>query len=299
MIGVGLFGPLSGLVASLSLGESADKSEQEKTEILTELRAFRAEVAELRRGVGFPARGSDRAENLPPAPLSPHPVVSRTCSFPPFFGIFLFPPSLHLSPPLSFSAPLTLMPETRCPWPTKPLDLAYHDTEWGVPHHDDRALFELITLEGAQAGRSWSTILAKRENYRRAFDDFDVAKIARYDAKKVAALLADAGIVRHRLKIAATIGNAQAFLAVQKEFGSFDRYLWGFVPDRRPRVNRRRTSADVPTRTAESDALSKDLAQRGFKFVGTTIIYAFMQATGMVNDHLVTCTCHARCAKLK
>lgn len=299
MIGVGLFGPLSGLVASLSLGESADKSEQEKTEILTELRAFRAEVAELRRGVGFPARGSDRAENLPPAPLSPHPVVSRTCSFPPFFGIFLFPPSLHLSPPLSFSAPLTLMPETRCPWPTKPLDLAYHDTEWGVPHHDDRALFELITLEGAQAGLSWSTILAKRENYRRAFDDFDVAKIARYDAKKVAALLADAGIVRHRLKIAATIGNAQAFLAVQKEFGSFDRYLWGFVPDRRPRVNRRRTSADVPTRTAESDALSKDLAQRGFKFVGTTIIYAFMQATGMVNDHLVTCTCHARCAKLK
>lgn len=191
------------------------------------------------------------------------------------------------------------MPETRCPWPTKPLDLAYHDTEWGVPHHDDRALFELITLEGAQAGLSWSTILAKRENYRRAFDDFDVAKIARYDAKKVAALLADAGIVRHRLKIAATIGNAQAFLAVQKEFGSFDRYLWGFVPDRRPRVNRRRTSADVPTRTAESDALSKDLAQRGFKFVGTTIIYAFMQATGMVNDHLVNCTCHARCAKLK
>ena len=298
MIGVGLFGPLSGLVASLSLGESADKIEQEKTEILTELRAFRAEVAELRRGVGFPARGSHRAENRPPAPLSPQPAVSRTCSFPPF-GIFLFPPSLHLSPPLSFSAPLTLMPETRCPWPTKPLDLAYHDAEWGVPHHDDRALFELITLEGAQAGLSWSTILAKRENYRRAFDDFDVAKIARYDAKKVAALLADAGIVRHRLKIAATIGNAQAFLAVQKEFGSFDRYLWGFVPDRRPLVNRRRTSADVPTRTAESDALSKDLAQRGFKFVGTTIIYAFMQATGMVNDHLVTCTCHARCAKLK
>ena len=298
MIGVGLFGPLSGLVASLSLGESADKSEQEKTEILTELRAFRAEVAELRRGVGFPARGSDRAENRPPAPLSPHPVASRTCSSPPFSNLSLSAFSSSFAASL-LSAPLTLMPETRCPWPTKPLDLAYHDTEWGVPHHDDRALFELITLEGAQAGLSWSTILAKRENYRRAFDDFDVAKIARYDAKKVAALLADAGIVRHRLKIAATIGNAQAFLAVQKEFGSFDRYLWGFVPDRRPRVNRRRTSADVPTRTAESDALSKDLAQRGFKFVGTTIIYAFMQATGMVNDHLVTCTCHARCAKLK
>jgi DNA-3-methyladenine glycosylase I len=298
VIGGGLFGPLSGLVASLSLGESADKSEQAKTEILTALRALRAEVTGLRRGPVFPARGSDRAENLPPTPLSPHPVVSRTCSFPPF-RIFLFPPSLNFSPPLSFSAPPTLMPENRCPWPTKPLDIAYHDTEWGVPHHDDRALFELITLEGAQAGLSWSTILAKRENYRRAFDDFDVAKIARYDAKKVAALLADAGIVRHRLKIAATIGNAKAFLAVQTEFGSFDRYLWGFVPDRRPIVNRRRTSADVPTRTAESDALAKDLAQRGFKFVGTTIIYAFLQATGLVNDHLVTCACHARCAKLK
>ena len=191
------------------------------------------------------------------------------------------------------------MPATRCPWPTKPLDIAYHDTEWGVPHHDDRALFELITLEGAQAGLSWSTVLAKRKHYRRAFDHFDVEKIARYDAAKVAALLADSGIVRNRLKIAATIGNAKALLAVQKEFGSFDRYLWGFVPERRPIVNRRRTSKDVPTRTAESDALSKDLLARGFKFVGTTIIYAFMQATGMVNDHLITCACHARCAQRK
>ena len=194
---------------------------------------------------------------------------------------------------------MSSMSSPRCPWPTKPLDVAYHDTEWGVPHHDDRALFELITLEGAQAGLSWSTILAKRENYRRAFDHFDVAKIARYDAKKVTALLADAGIVRHRLKIAATIGNAKAFLAVQKEFGSFDGYLWGFIPGRRPLVNRRRTMKDVPTRTPESDALSKDLLARGFKFVGTTIVYAFMQASGMVNDHLVTCACHARCAQLK
>jgi len=209
------------------------------------------------------------------------------------------PLSLSLSPPLSFSLSLPPMPVTRCPWPTKPLDIAYHDTEWGVPHHDDRDLFELLILEGAQAGLSWSTILAKRENYRRAFDHFDAAKIARYDAKKIAALLADAGIVRNRLKIAATIGNARAFLAVQKEFGSFDRYLWGFVPDRRPIVNRRRTSADVPTHTPESDALSKDLLARGFKFVGTTIIYAFMQATGMVNDHLVTCARHAPCAQLR
>ena len=182
----------------------------------------------------------------------------------------------------------------RCPWPTKPLYIAYHDTEWGVPLHDDRALFELLTLEGAQAGLSWSTILAKRENYRRAFDHFDVTKIARYDARKTAALLADAGIVRNRLKIAATIQNAKAFLAVQREFGSFDRYLWSFVGGR-PIVNRRRSMRDVPARTSESDALSRDLLKRGFKFVGTTICYAFMQASGMVNDHLVTCPRHAAC----
>jgi DNA-3-methyladenine glycosylase I len=186
----------------------------------------------------------------------------------------------------------------RCPWPTKPLDIAYHDTEWGVPQHDDRALFELLILEGAQAGLSWSTILAKRENYRRAFDQFDAPKISRYGAKKTAALLADAGIVRNRLKIAATIGNAKAFLAVQKEFGSFDRYLWQFVGGR-PLVNRRRAMKEVPARTPESDAMSKDLLARGFKFVGTTICYAFMQATGMVNDHLVTCPRHRVCARLK
>ena len=186
----------------------------------------------------------------------------------------------------------------RCPWPKTELDVAYHDEEWGVPLHDDRALFELLILEGAQAGLSWSTILKKRENYRRAFDRFDARKIARYDERKVAALLADAGIVRNRLKIAATITNARAFLAVQKEYGSFDRYLWSFVGGK-PILNHRRAMQDVPARTAESDALSKDLLKRGFKFVGSTIIYAFMQATGMVNDHLVTCPRHRACARLK
>jgi DNA-3-methyladenine glycosylase I len=185
-----------------------------------------------------------------------------------------------------------------CPWAKTPLDLAYHDAEWGVPLHDDRALFELLILEGAQAGLSWNTILKKRENYRRAFDGFDVAKIARYDDRKAAALLADPGIVRNRLKIAATIRNAQAFLAVQKEFSSFDRYLWAFVGNK-PINNRRRTFANAPTRTPESDALSKDLLARGFKFVGSTICHAFMQASGMVNDHLVTCPRHRVCAKLR
>lgn len=187
---------------------------------------------------------------------------------------------------------------SRCPWPTKPLDIAYHDTEWGVPLHDDRAFFELLTLEGAQAGLSWSIVLAKRDSYRRAFDNFDVEKVARYGARKGAALLEDPGIVRNRLKVAATIANAQAFLRVQKEFGSFDRYVWSFVGGR-PLVNRRRAMQEVPARTPESDALSRDLLQRGFKFVGSTICYAFMQASGMVNDHLVTCARHRVCSKLK
>ncbi|HVS53509.1 MAG TPA: DNA-3-methyladenine glycosylase I [Opitutaceae bacterium] len=186
----------------------------------------------------------------------------------------------------------------RCSWPKTPLDIAYHDIEWGVPLHDDRALFELLILEGAQAGLSWSTILAKRENYRRAFDRFDAKKIARYDARKVASQPADAGIVRNRLKIAATIRNAQAFLAIQQEFGSFDRYLWSFVGGR-PIVNRRRAGQPPTVRTRESDALSEDLLARGFKFVGSTICYAFMQASGMVNDHVVTCPRHAACASLK
>ena len=185
---------------------------------------------------------------------------------------------------------------TRCHWAQAEPNISYHDTEWGVPLHDDRKLFELIILEGAQAGLSWTTILNKRENYRKAFDNFDAKKIARYGPRKVASLMADAGIVRNRLKIAATIRNAHAFLALQKEFGSFDAYLWKFVGGR-PIVNQRRSMKEVPARTPESDALSKDLLAHGFKFVGSTICYAFMQATGMVNDHLVTCPRYAACAK--
>ncbi len=182
----------------------------------------------------------------------------------------------------------------RCAWPKTELDITYHDREWGVPVHDDRKLFELLILEGAQAGLSWSTILKKRENYRQAFDRFDARKMARYDARKVKRLLADPGIVRNRLKIAAAIQNAKAFLAVQAEFGSFDAYLWRFV-NGRPIQNRRRSLNDIPPRTPESDAMSKDLLRRGFKFVGSTICYAFMQAVGMVNDHTVDCFRHKQC----
>jgi DNA-3-methyladenine glycosylase I len=180
----------------------------------------------------------------------------------------------------------------RCPWATTEPAIAYHDEEWGVPVHDDRLLFEFLILEGAQAGLSWSTILKKRENYRKAFDGFRAEKIARYGAREVRRLLADAGIVRNRLKIAATIQNAKAFLAVRKELGSFDAYLWSFVGGK-PKQNRWRRMSDVPARTAESDAMSRDLLRRGFKFAGSTICYALMQATGMVNDHLVSCSRHA------
>ena len=179
----------------------------------------------------------------------------------------------------------------RCPWATSEPAIAYHDEEWGVPVHDDRMLFEFLILEGAQAGLSWMTILKKRENYRKAFDGFRAEKIAHYDARKVKVLLHDEGIVRNRLKIAATIQNAKAFLAVRKEFGDFNAYLWGFVGGK-PIQNRWRTMGDVPARTVESDSMSHDLLRRGFKFVGSTICYALMQATGMVNDHLVTCPRH-------
>lgn len=184
-----------------------------------------------------------------------------------------------------------------CPWARTPLDLAYHDTEWGVPQHDDRALFELLILEGAQAGLSWSTILAKRENYRRAFDGFDPVKIARYQPAKLAKLLRDPGIVRNRLKIAGAVRNAKAFLAVQHEFGSFDRYIWQFVGGK-PIVNHRADDERPRVTTPASDAMSRDLKKRGFTFVGSTICYAFMQASGMVNDHLASCPRHAPCAKL-
>jgi len=180
----------------------------------------------------------------------------------------------------------TLKP--RCQWANTELSIVYHDTEWGVPCHDDRALFELLILEGAQAGLSWSTILNKRTGYRRAFDNFDPRRVARYDSRKVKQLLANPEIVRNRLKIAASIRNAEAYLEVQKEFGSFDAYVWRFVGNR-PVQNARRALGEVPARTPESDAMSKDLATRGFKFVGSTICYAFMQATGMVNDHVVGC----------
>ena len=177
----------------------------------------------------------------------------------------------------------------RCSWLTSDrLYTEYHDHEWGVPLHDDRALFEMLILEGAQAGLSWITILKKRESYRKAFDRFDAEKIARYDARKKRQLLANAGIVRNRLKIDAAISNARVFLAVQEEFGSFDSYIWQFVGGKQ-RHNRWKSLKDLPPKTAESDAMSKDLKRRGFRFVGSTICYAFMQAVGMVNDHTMSC----------
>ena len=180
----------------------------------------------------------------------------------------------------------------RCAWAKSDVAIRHHDDEWGVPLHDDRRLFEFLILEGAQAGLSWNTILKKRENYRKAFDGFRSEKIARYGKRDVQRLLQNEGIVRNRLKIAAAIENAKSFLVVKKEFGSFDAYLWSFVGGN-PIQNRWRTLADVPARTGESDAMSRDLLRRGFKFIGSTICYAFMQATGMVNDHLVTCARHA------
>ncbi len=175
----------------------------------------------------------------------------------------------------------------RCSWPQTELDIEYHDTEWGVPVHDDRRLFELLTLEGAQAGLSWSIVLRKRSSYRQAFAEFDPAQVARFTSARVNRLMKDPGIVRHRQKIESTTTNAKAFLEVQREFGSFDDYVWQFVNG--APLNGKRRGSDVPASTAESDALSKDLKKRGFSFVGSTICYAFMQAVGMVNDHVVTC----------
>jgi DNA-3-methyladenine glycosylase I len=178
--------------------------------------------------------------------------------------------------------------KTRCPWSRGELYDAYHDREWGVPQHDDRVLFEFLILEGAQAGLSWLTILQKRANYRKAFAGWDPKKVAKFDARKIASLLNDPGIVRNRLKINSAVINARAFLAVQKEFGSFDRYIWSFV-NGRPIDQKRKSMKHIPPRTEISDAMSKDLRRRGFKFVGSTICYAFMQAVGMVNDHVVEC----------
>jgi len=176
----------------------------------------------------------------------------------------------------------------RCAWANNELAMRYHDEEWGVPAHDDRKLFEFLILEGAQAGLSWNTILAKRENYRKVFDGFDPERVARYDHRKIQQLLRDPGIVRNKLKVNAAIENAKAFLRVQEEFGSFDRYIWQFVGGK-PKVNKWKSLRQVPARTAESDAMSKNRKRRGFRFVGSTICYAFTQAVGMVNDHLVGC----------
>jgi DNA-3-methyladenine glycosylase I len=180
---------------------------------------------------------------------------------------------------------------SRCDWAKNDLAIHYHDAEWGVPQRDDRKLFEFLILEGAQAGLSWDTILRKRENYRKAFDNFDVEKVARYDAKKCAELLQNGGIVRNRLKIASAVQNAQSFLKIRDEFGSFDAYIWRFV-DGKPIVNSWKTLSEIPVKTSVSDAMSKDLRKRGFNFVGSTIMYAFMQACGLVNDHLVSCFRH-------
>ncbi len=190
------------------------------------------------------------------------------------------------------------MSEQRCDWAgSDPLYVAYHDQEWGVPLHDDRALFEFLVLEGAQAGLSWLTILRKRENYRRAFAGFDPARVARFDKRRIERLLQDPGIVRNRQKVEAAVANARAYLAVQKEFGTFDAYVWGFV-NGQPQQNRWRKLQDLPAKTPVSEAMSRDLVQRGFRFVGPTICYAHMQATGMVNDHLLHCFRHAAVAAL-
>ncbi len=190
----------------------------------------------------------------------------------------------------TFSNENVMCNKRRCSWTAcnNPLMIEYHDKEWGVPVHDDRTLFEFLILEGAQAGLSWQTVLNKRENYRRAFDDFHPYKIAHYGKEDVNRLLTDSGIIRNRLKIASTIQNAKAFLKIQKEFGTFDAYIWQFV-DGRPINHKIKTIKDIPTNTKESDTMSKDLLKRGFKFVGSTICYAFMQAVGMVNDHEIKC----------
>ena len=197
------------------------------------------------------------------------------------------------------SKEMKLKTRTRCAWVEgrDGLYIDYHDREWGVPVHDDRRQFEFLILEGAQAGLSWATILNKRESYRRAFAGFDAAKVARFDARKIRTLLRDPGIVRNRLKIASAVSNARAFLAVREEFGTFDRYIWSFVAGK-PIQTRRQSMRDIPATSPESDALSKDLKRRGFKFVGSTIVYAHMQATGMVNDHVVACFRRRECAAL-
>jgi len=196
----------------------------------------------------------------------------------------------------SATAPARARTRIRCSWPSSPISIAYHDREWGVPLKDDRKLFEFLVLDAAQAGLSWEIILRKREGFRAAFDDFNAEKIARYNDKKIKELLADPGIIRNRLKIESAINNASAFLAVQKECGTFARYIWQFV-EGKPKINARRSLKDIPATSPESDAMSKALKKRGFRFVGSTICYAFMQAAGMVNDHSIDCFRHAELAR--
>lgn len=196
----------------------------------------------------------------------------------------------------SATAPARARTRIRCAWPSSPISIAYHDREWGVPLKDDRKLFEFLVLDAAQAGLSWEIILRKREGFRAAFDNFDPEKIARYDDKKIKTLLGDERIIRNRLKIESAISNARAFLAVQKECGSFAGYIWQFV-EGKPKINARRSLKDIPATSAESDAMSKALKKRGFRFVGSTICYAFMQAAGMVNDHSIDCFRHAELAR--
>jgi DNA-3-methyladenine glycosylase I len=196
----------------------------------------------------------------------------------------------------STTAPARASTRVRCAWPSSPISIAYHDREWGVPLKDDRKLFEFLVLDAAQAGLSWEIILRKREGFRAAFDNFDPAKIARYDEKKIKELLGDERIIRNRLKIESAISNARAFLAVQKECGTFARYIWQFV-EGKPKINARRALKDIPATSPESDAMSKALKKRGFRFVGSTICYAFMQAAGMVNDHSIDCFRHAELAR--
>jgi DNA-3-methyladenine glycosylase I len=188
----------------------------------------------------------------------------------------------------------------RCQWAeTNEYEIAYHDTEWGVPEHDDRKLFEFLILEGAQAGLSWDTILKRRENYRKAFDDFDFEKVATYDEKKIAELLQDSGIIRNKLKVRSAVNNAKAYIRIRNEFGSFDAYLRTFLLDGKPIQNSWKSMQEIPAKTELSEKISKDMKKRGFNFVGPTIIYAFMQAVGMVNDHLVDCFRHEECRKMK
>ena len=190
--------------------------------------------------------------------------------------------------------------KTRCQWAeTNEHEIEYHDTEWGVPEHDDRKLFEFLILEGAQAGLSWDTILKRRENYRKAFDGFDYNKVAAYDDAKIGELLQDAGIIRNKLKVRSTVINAKAFIGIRNEFGSFDNYLMTFLPDGQPIQNSWKSMEEIPAKTELSERISKDLKKRGFSFVGPTIIYAFMQAVGMVNDHVVDCFRHQECAELQ